>query len=133
MSAGDKPVPAADPATREYWLAAARGELRLPRCTRCARFHFYPRPACPHCGGLELEWATCSGYGKVYSYTIVQRPPSTAFEAPYVVAIIELDEGPHLMSNVVHVEPSSVRIGQRVRVQFGQVAEGVCIPLFAPT
>jgi len=134
MNAPQKPVPSPDPATREYWEAAARSELRLPKCTTCGKPHFYPRPACPYCGGTKFDWPLASGGGTIYSFTIVQRAPSPAFEAevPYVVAIIALDEGPHLMSNVVGVDPKTVRIGQRVKVQFREAAEGVRVPVFAP-
>lgn len=134
MNTPAKPLPAADPATREYWEAARRGELRLPRCVDCGRFHFYPRTLCPHCGGVNLEWQPGSGYGEVYSLTIVQRAPSPAFEndVPYVVAVIALDEGPHLMSNVVNISPQLVRIGQRVRIGFRSVGEGEALPVFEP-
>jgi uncharacterized OB-fold protein len=134
MSALQKPVPLPDPATRDYWDAASRGELRLPRCTSCSKVHFYPRPACPHCGGTAFDWPRASGAGTIYSFTVVQRAPSPAFEGdvPYVVAIIALDEGPHLMSNVVGVDPSTVRIGQHVEVQFRDAAEGVRVPVFTP-
>lgn len=134
MNAIPKPVPAPDPATREYWAAAARGELRLPRCTACGKLHFYPRPACPHCGGTAFDWPQCQGTGTIYSYTVVKRAPSPAFEAdvPYVVAIVALDEGPHLMTNIVGAEPASVRIGQRVKVEYRDAAEGVKIPVFVP-
>lgn len=134
MNAPQKPVPAPDPATREYWEAAARSELRLPKCTSCGKLHFYPRPACPHCGGTAFDWPLCSGTGTIYSYTVVQRAPSPAFEpdVPYVVAIIALDEGPHLMSNIVGADPATIRIGQQVSVQFREAGDGVCIPVFAP-
>ena len=129
-----KPVPSPDPATRPYWEAAARRELRIPRCADCGKYHFYPRPACPYCSSTQFEWILCSGLGTVYSYTIVHKAPSPAFEAdvPYVVAIIELAEGPHLMSNVVGVRPSEVCVGQRVRVDFREVEAGMRIPVFVP-
>lgn len=130
-----KPAPAADPATREFWDAARQGELRVPRCTDCGKHHLYPRTVCPHCGSSSLLWTSCRGTGEVYSFTVVHRAPSPAFEAdvPYVVAVVQLDEGPHLMTNLVEIAPEAVRIGQRVQVRFRAAGEeGAQVPVFAP-
>jgi uncharacterized OB-fold protein len=135
MSNAVKPAPAGDPATREYWEAASRGEFRIPLCTACGRHHLYPRTICPHCGSSALAWSDSPGTGEVYSYTVVHRAPSPAFEAdvPYVVAVIQLDEGPHLMTNLLDITPEAVRIGQRVRVAFRAAGEdGALIPVFKP-
>jgi uncharacterized protein len=92
----------------------------LPRCEACGRFHFYPRAQCPHCGSDRIEWSEASGRGTVYSFTHVHRAPSPAFEkdVPYVVVIVELGEGPHLMSSLVNCKPGDVRIGQPVEVRY---------------
>ena len=91
----------------------------LPRCDDCGKFHFYPKPACPYCGGTKLAWAKASGRGEVYSHSVVYRAPSPAFkdDLPYVVAIVKTDEGPHLLSRVVGMKPEEVRVGQRLRVR----------------
>ncbi|HEV7801491.1 MAG TPA: OB-fold domain-containing protein, partial [Burkholderiales bacterium] len=96
----ERPIPVPDAATAPYWSAANEGRLVLPRCTACSRWHFYPRALCPYCSSDKLEWQSASGRGEVYSYTVVHRAPSPAFaaEVPYVVAIVELEEGPHLMT-----------------------------------
>jgi uncharacterized OB-fold protein len=93
----------------------------LPRCEDCGKFHFYPRPACPLCGGARLAWSEPSGRGEVYSHSTVHRAPSDAFKAdvPYVIAIVKTDEGPHLLSRVVSVSPEKVVIGMRLRVRLG--------------
>ena len=93
----------------------------LPRCEACGKFHFYPKPACPHCGGVRLAWAEASGRGEVYSHSVVYRAPSPAFkdDLPYVIAIVKTDEGPHLLSRVVGVSPEKVSIGMRLRVRSG--------------
>ena len=130
-----KPAPAADPATLEYWDAARRGELRIPLCADCDRHHMYPRTVCPHCGSARLLWTASRGTGEVYSFTVVHRAPSPAFEGdlPYVVAVVQLDEGPHLMTNLVEVEPDAVRVGLRVRVAFRDAGDaGARVPVFAP-
>ena len=127
-----RPAPIADALSAPYWDHVAQGRFALPRCTACGRFHFYPRPACPHCGGETFTWTEPSGRGSVYSFSIVQRAPSAAFagEVPYVVAIVATDEGPHLMSRVVGVRPDEVRIGVRVRVRVEAQGDAPMLPLF---
>ncbi len=101
----------------------------LPRCGDCGKFHFYPRPACPHCQGLKLAWAEASGKGEVYSHSTVHRAPSEAFkgDVPYVIAIVKTDEGPHLLSRVVGVAPEAVKIGMRLKLK-----PGAPLPVFEP-
>lgn len=91
----------------------------LPRCGDCGAFHFYPRPACPACGGTKLGWAPASGGGSVYSFSVVHRAPSPAFkdQVPYVVAIVKTDEGPHLLSRIEGIPPGEVAIGLRLRAR----------------
>jgi len=103
----------------------------LPRCEDCGRFHFYPKPVCPHCQGPRLAWAEASGHGEVYSHSTVHRAPSPAFkdEVPYVIAIVKTDEGPHLLSRVVGVPDGAVRIGLRVRVRL-EKKEDSTLPVF---
>ena len=91
----------------------------LPRCSDCGTFHFYPKPACPKCGGANRAWVQAGGGGAVYSFSTVHRAPSAAFKAdvPYVVAIVMTDEGPHLLSRIAGVTPEAVTIGMRVRAR----------------
>jgi len=91
----------------------------LPRCGDCGTFHFYPRPACPKCGGAKLDWAAASGGASVYSFSVVHRAPSPAFkeQLPYVIAIVKTDEGPHLLSRVEGIAPEAVAIGMRLRAR----------------
>jgi uncharacterized OB-fold protein len=130
----ERPIPVPDAATAPYWSAANEGRLVLPRCTDCSRWHFYPRALCPHCSSDKLEWQSASGRGEVYSYTVVHRAPSPAFaaEVPYVVAIVELEEGPHLMTSVTGCAPDAVSIGMPVRAAFRRVAEDTQLPVFEP-
>lgn len=130
----ERPVPTPDAATAPYWSAAQEHRLALPRCLDCNRYHFYPRTLCPHCGSARLEWTDCSGRGEVYSFTVVHRAPSPAFaaEVPYVVAVVKLDEGPHLMTNIVGCVPETVRVGAKVRVAFREVSDSVTLPVFEP-
>lgn len=129
-----RPLPSPNPLTAPYWQAARQGELTLPRCTVCARFHSYPRVACPHCGCRHLAWQPVAGRGEVYSFTVVNRAPSKGFEelVPYVVAVIALDEGPHLMTRLVQIVPADVRIGMRVQVVFERQDDETTLPVFKP-
>lgn len=128
----DRPLPVVDSDSRPYWEAAARHEFRLPFCRDCEKHFFMPRVLCPRCHGDRVEWRAASGSGVIYSYTIARRPAGPAFAArvPYVVALIDLDEGVRLLSNVVTQDVVAVRIGQRVRVEFEDVGEGVALPVF---
>lgn len=129
-----RPLPSPNPLTAPYWDAAARGEFMLPRCAACGKFHFYPRATCPHCGADKLAWQAVSGKGEVYSFTIVQRAPSKGFEAlvPYVVAVVALAEGPHLMTRLIDVPPDAVHIGMPVAVAFEPQDEQTRLPVFRP-
>lgn len=130
----ERPLPIPDPSTAAYWEAARAHRLTLPRCKMCEKIHFYPRTLCPHCGSDAIEWVLCTGRGRIYSFTIVHRPPSPAFKAqvPYVVAIIGLDEGPHLMSNVRACPPENVKIGMDVKVAWDDVDATTTLPYFVP-
>src|SRR3990170_103867 len=98
-----KPLPQPDAITQEFWKSARRHELVIQRCHDCREHIFYPREVCPHCFSTNLEWVKASGKGKVYSFTIVRRAAHPGFkdDVPYVFAIIELEEGVRLTSNVV--------------------------------
>lgn len=128
-----RPVPQPDPLTEPYWAGAAQGQLAFPRCVACGRHHFYPRPACPHCGGEELAWDPVSGHGTVYSCSVVHRAPGPAFadDVPYVIAIIKSEEGPHLLGRLVDVEPDAVRIGMSVTVRFERLSDEMQLPVFS--
>jgi uncharacterized OB-fold protein len=119
--------------TAPFWDGCARGVLTLPRCERCQGLIWYPRRFCPECGSRDVDWVEVAGTGTIYSFTVI-RTGSGAYRAvaPYVVAYIELDEGPRLMSNVVDVDPSEVAIGRRVRVVFDPAGDHAAIPRFTP-
>ncbi len=94
------------------------------RCRSCSKAQFYPRSLCSHCGARELQWEPAKGLGKVASFSVVHRAPIPAFKGngPYVLALIDMDEGFRFMCNVVHCDPESVRIGNRVRVVYEERA-----------
>lgn len=126
-----KPVPVIDPDSAPYWEALQQERLILKSCGDCGMSHFYPRELCPHCHSDKLSWIDARGGGTVYSYTVCRRPAGPAFadEVPYVVAIIELDEGPRMMSRI-SCDPDSVTIGQRVTVRFERQSDELTLPMF---
>jgi uncharacterized OB-fold protein len=127
---GSTPLPTPD--TAPYWEGAAAGELRIQQCTSCTEYYFYPRPFCPRCGSDAVEWRVTSGRATLISYVINHRtfPPS---DAPLVIALVQLDEGPQMMSNVVGVEPlpENLPLDMPLRVTFEQRGE-YAIPVFTP-
>jgi len=105
----------------------AAGEFRIQHCGACRKHVFYPRLACPHCGAAALEWVQPSGEGSVYSSSVPRGAP----EGDYNISLIDLAEGPRLMSRVVDIAPEAVRIGMRVRAFVGEI-DGVKVVLFRP-
>ena len=133
-----KPLPQPEPLARPYWDSLREGAMRLQRCAACERFVFYPRALCPHCGGRELSWQPVSGRGRLHSFCIPHRHPSPAFQPdlPYVVALVELDEGVRLMTRLVGVEPDPGKlmglIDRAVEVVYEAVSEEITLPMFRP-
>src|SRR5215467_324530 len=129
-----KAVPVPTPDTQPFWDGCAAGELRIQRCVECGRAFFYPRPVCPHCSSTLVEWFTASGDATLYSYVISHRPaPGFEDEAPYAIAVVELAEGPRMMTNLIGVPntPADLVLDMPLRVSFEQRGN-VSIPLFAP-
>ena len=137
MTDYSKPLPKADPVTAPFWESLHKGQLEVQRCDDCSSFVFYPRALCPHCSSRRLNWTPVSGRGHIYTMTIVHKAPGAAFQAdaPYVVALVELEEGCRVMSNIVEVkaDPEHVRIGMRVEIVYGSVTEAVTLPKFRPS
>lgn len=119
------PEPAVSPETEPHWAAAAEGRLVLPRCRACEAAIWYPRELCPACGSTDVEWVEASGRGFVYTSTVVHRGEGAYRDAtPYVLAYVELAEGPRVLTNVVGVPPGEVHIGQEVEVVFEHSDDG---------
>ena len=126
----DRILPSPTPLSEPYWQGCREGVLRLQHCDDCQLYQFYPRSLCSHCGGRRLSWRDVSGRGRIASYTIVRRGISPAYEAPYVVALIDLAEGPRMMSWVVGSEPGDVVIGAPVSAEFRAWSDDVSMPVF---
>jgi uncharacterized OB-fold protein len=131
-----KPLPAPHNAalTAPFWEAAKRHELIMPRCKTCSTLFFYPRELCPHCLSADLEWVSVSGKGRVYSFTVVHQPahPSFSDDAPHVFAIIQLDEGVRMPSNIVGCSIDDVHVDMRVSATFDDVTPEVTLVKFQP-
>ena len=127
------PAPAVNPETREYWTATAEGRLLLKRCLDCGSVIWYPRALCPDCGSLRTEWFAAAGRGTVYSYTLNHRGQGAYAQAgPYVLAYVELDEGPRMMTNIVGAQAGELAVGLPVEVVFDDTGEGSALPRFRP-
>lgn len=129
-----RPAPAPEPEAAEYWAAARQGRLVLQRCQACGHHQLYPRDRCLRCRA-PVSWVDASGRGTVYSYTVIRQNYSRPFRdwIPYVVALVDLAEGPRLMTNVVGCAPEDVHVGMAVRAgRFEEVSEEAGVVLFEP-
>ncbi|HLI70826.1 MAG TPA: Zn-ribbon domain-containing OB-fold protein [Ktedonobacteraceae bacterium] len=120
-----------DSDSRPYWEGLARGELRLQRCDACARTVFYPRAFCPHCSSDRLSWIVATGRGTIYSYTVAHQAYGLfAGDVPFIVAIVELEEGVRMMSRIIDAPRERIRVGAPVQVTFEAVGEDFTLPYF---
>jgi uncharacterized OB-fold protein len=126
--------PPADDDLAPFWAAARERRLDVPVCTACGHVVLRPRAICPICHDDRLEWRTVSGRGTVYSYGVEQRDiaPDTGLTAPYVVALVELEEGGRLVSNVL-ADPDEVHVDLPVEVVFAELPDGRVVPRFRPS
>ncbi len=133
-----KPLPQPTSISRPFWQAAAQQRLVMQRCTRCNAYVWTPRAACFECGSEALEWQQLCGRGAVHSFTVIRqvagRGASAAFAAglPYVLALIDLEEGPRMLSNVIGCGVDDVVIDMRVDVVFEQASDTIWLPKFRP-
>lgn len=131
-------LPVADVESRRYWDAASKGTLLIKNCRRCRRPYFYPRDHCPRCWSTDTEWIEASGRGTVYTFTVVHQNDLPPFNerVPYVVAVVDLDEGVRMTTNIEGCAPDAVRCGMPVRVAFRQEKrsdeDSVHLPVFVP-
>ena len=128
-----RPGPPPDPELGPYYAAAAEGRLIVQRCDACGHTQLYPRLHCIRCRST-VHWEDASGLATVYSFTVIRQQFVRPFRdlVPFVVALVDLDEGPRLMTNLVEVEPDDVRVGLRVEARFEPVGEDAGLVLFAP-
>lgn len=129
-----KPLPVITEENRPFWEGCKQGKLLLQYCDACEQYQFYPRLYCMHCGSQNTRWVETSGRGVVYSYTIIRQNKSPEFRdgVPYNVALIQLEEGPRMMSNVVDIAPDDLRVDLPVTVVFDPVSAEISLPRFRP-
>ena len=130
-----KPIPMITPENERYWQGCKQHELWMRACHDCGPY-FYPRDLCPQCGRRDVEWRQVSGRGTLYTYAIVHRAPMPGFrgDVPFITAIIELEEGPRMMTNLIGIEPDPerIKVGMPVDVSFEDITDEISLPKFRP-
>jgi uncharacterized protein len=126
------PLPMANADGERFWAAAKDGKLCLQRCLRCKTFRFPPGYLCRKCGSTDVEWINASGRGTIYSFSIIHRGPTPEFAGivPYILALVELEEGPRMMTHVIAESEGEIAIGDRVEVDFQVRRDGFKVPQF---
>jgi len=130
-----KPIPIPTPESDFFWAKVGKHQLWIQRCVDCIKPFFYPRMVCPNCLSDNIEWFEVSGRGFLYSYMINHRPPPGFEEdAPYAIAIVQLEEGPRMMSNIVGIEntPENLILDMPLKVVFEDVTSDITIPKWCP-
>ncbi len=132
-----KPVPSPQAESDHYWEKAKQGELWLRKCNGCGEAYFYPRDISPCCFSKDTAWVQASGKATLYTYGIVHRAPHPGFavDVPFVTAIVELEEGPRMATNIVGVEdptPDKLQIGMALEVTFEDITDTIALPKFKP-
>jgi hypothetical protein len=129
----DRVLPTPTPETAHFWDGCKVGELRLQRCLACEKPYFPPRPFCPACGSREVEVFAASGRASLFSYVINHRPRPDMSKDPYAIAVVALDEGPRMMSNIVDCPqtPEALKLDMPLEVRFETFGE-IALPLFVP-
>ena len=131
----NKPIPVPTPESDVFWAKAKKHELWIQKCLNCNKPFFYPRMNCPNCLSDNLEWFKTSGLGTLYSYMINHRPvPGFEEDAPYAIAIVQLDEGPRMMTNIVGIEntPENLILDMKLEVVFEDIDDEIAIPKWKP-
>lgn len=126
-------IPKPTPESEHYWEGTRQGELRIQACNSCSENYFPPRPFCPKCGSRDVKVVKASGKGRLYSY-IINHLPSPGFTPPFTVAIVELDEGPRLMTNLLEIEPDpeKLELDMPLEVTFEKLNDEISLPQFKP-
>jgi len=127
-------LPAPDPETQPFWDAAREGRLLVKRCADCGEAHFYPRPFCPYCWSKRVEWEDASGRATLYTWSVVRSNDLPPFHerVPYVAAVVDLAEGPRMMTNIVECDFDRLEVGMDLTADFHDVGDDVTIPVFVP-
>lgn len=132
MEHSGKNLPEPTVETEKFWDGCRSHQLLIQQCDECGYYQFYPRIMCSKCSSRKVQWIQASGRGTVKSFTIIHRAISPAYqkEVPYVLALIQLDEGPTMMSNIIQCNPNDVAIGMKVEVSFEDWSSDITVPQF---
>ena len=127
-------LPVIDAESAAFWAGAKQHKFLIRHCNACGRSHFYPRHSCPHCWSDNCEWRPSSGRGRVYSYTVIHHNDVLPFKErlPYIVALIDLEEGVRVTTNIVEGTPEVMHVGMPVEVVYEHVSDEVTLPQFRP-
>ena len=130
-----RPRPMNETLSAPFWEATKRHELVMPRCRTCSKIFFYPREQCPNCYSTDLDWTQVSGKGRLYSFTVVHQTAHPAFqpESPHIYAIVQLNEGPRMPSNLIGCEIEDARIDMAVEAVFDDASDDYTLVKFKPT
>lgn len=128
----ERPLPETDTGAKPFWDGAAQQKLLIQRCDDCGHYQHYAREFCTKCCGRHLSMVEASGRGVVYSFTVIHRGAYDDMPSPYVVALVTLDEGPRLLTNIVNCDPERVRCDMPVQVTFQPLRDGIVLPVFEP-
>jgi uncharacterized OB-fold protein len=133
MSESKRPLPVPTPETRHFWEGTQAGEIRLQRCADCAKVYFPPRPFCPACASRNVSVFRASGRARLFSYVIHHRP-APGFTPPYAIAVVELEEGPRMMTNIVECPqtPEALLLDMALEPAFTRFSDEITLPLFRP-
>lgn len=127
-----RPAPRATDDSAVYWDAVARHELVAQRCTDCGKLRHPPRPMCPHCQSLDWHEQRLADIGTLYSYAVLHHPRNPQFDYPVLAALVDLDDGVRIVTNLVGVDPAHIEIGMRLSVDFEPTRDGGTVPVFRP-
>jgi uncharacterized OB-fold protein len=130
----NKPIPVPSAESQAYWDGLRDRKLLMPRCDACGKYWFPPSLLCPHCNATKWTWTSTSGRGRIFSYVVYHRVyhPGFADEVPYAVAVVELDEGPRMVSNVIGIAPDKLACDLRVEVVYQPITDTITLPKFKP-
>lgn len=129
-----KPLPTISGESKPYWDACRQGQLVIQKCDSCNEFQFYPRGICANCWSNDIKWYKASGKGTVWSFTVTyqNRTPGFAEDVPYILALVELEEGVRMFTNILECDPKEAKIGMPVEVTFVRANDQITIPYFKP-
>jgi uncharacterized OB-fold protein len=132
MTSYNKPLPIINDDNRQYWQYCQQHELRMQQCNNCGYIRFPPGILCPRCHSMDMDWVKLSGRGKIYSFVVYRMSyhPSYANEIPYVVAVIQLAEGPRMESNITSTKVEDLKVDMPIEVYFDDVTAEISLPKF---